>query len=121
MTFLIITILVIVAVLGIAFFMNLEFEDWQYDRLKKLVMRWDYIVAFVGLIATTFSIRYGVETVTIVGGIGALLAGLLGISAKNYYTNGEQNSFNTDSFLELIEDEDWEVDLDEDKNITTEE
>ena len=96
MTFLIITIAVVVAILVIATFTRFEVRDEAYDRLKWLAIRWSVIVTFIGVIVKTFDIPYGTETVTVVAAIGALLAGLLGISATNYYTNGEQKKFNSD-------------------------
>lgn len=80
--FLTAVIVIVLAVLGIAMFTNFSLDDEHYDRLKWVVIRWSYLVTFIGLIAKTFNIPYGMETVTIVAGIGAMLAGLLGISNK---------------------------------------
>lgn len=82
--FLVSVIAVIAAVLGIAAFSNLQLDDLHYDRLKYIVRRWSYITVFVGLLAKTFEIPHGVETVTVVAGIGALLAGLMDISTSNW-------------------------------------
>ena len=87
MTFFLITILVIAAVLIIAVFTRFKLNDEQYDRLKWIVTRWDYFVVFIALIVKTFDVPYGLETVTIVGGIGAMLAGLLHISNQAYEEN----------------------------------
>lgn len=87
MTFFIITILLIAAVLVIAVFTRFRLSDEQYDRLKWIVTRWDYFVVFIALIVKTFEVPYGLETVTIVGGIGAMLAGLLHISNQTYEEN----------------------------------
>ena len=103
MAFFIITIGIILAILGIAIFTQFELTNRQYDRLKWLAIRWDYLIVFLGLVVKTFEVSYGLETVTIVGGIGALMAGLLGISAKNYYVNGVQTKFNEDDFYEMLE------------------
>lgn len=103
MAFFLTTIGIIVAILGVAIFTQFEISDKAYDRLKWLAIRWDYLVVFIGLIVKTFDIVYGLETITIVGGIGALMAGLLGISAKNYYVNGVQTKFNDDEFYEMLE------------------
>lgn len=83
--FLGIVLAVIVAILAIASFGNFELDSVHYDRLKWLVIRWDYIVVFIALIVKTFEMPYGVETVAIVAGIGALLAGLMNISSKSFY------------------------------------
>ena len=40
---------------------------------------------FIGVIAKTFNIPYGTETVTVVAAIGAMLAGLMNISSKAFY------------------------------------
>ena len=84
MTFFLITIGIIVAILGVAIFTQFSLSDQQYDRLKWIVIRWDYLIVFLGLVVKTFNVSYGLETVTIVGGIGALLAGLLHISNQTY-------------------------------------
>lgn len=82
--FLILVIAVVAAVLAIAMFTNFRLDDEHYDRLKWVVIRWSYLVTFIGLIVKTFAVPYGMETVILVGGIGAMLAGLLGISNQAY-------------------------------------
>lgn len=78
----------IAIVLGVASFTNFELDNYHYDRLKWVVIRWSYLVVFIGLIVKTFDIPYGTETVTLVAGLGAMLAGFLGISKSNW--NGEE-------------------------------
>ena len=82
--FLILVIAVVAAVLTIAMFTNFRLDDEHYDRLKWVVIRWSYLVTFIGLIVKTFAVPYGMETVILVGGLGAMLAGLLGISNQAY-------------------------------------
>lgn len=82
--FLILVIAAVVAVLAIAMFTNFRLDDEQYDRLKWVVIRWSYLVTFIGLIVKTFEVPFGMETVILVGGIGAMLSGLLGISTQAY-------------------------------------
>lgn len=82
--FLISVIAAVAAVLAIAMFTNFRLDDEHYDRLKWVVIRWSYLVTFIGLIVKTFAVPYGMETVILVGGIGAMLAGLLGISNQAY-------------------------------------
>lgn len=82
--FLILVIAAVAAVLAIAMFTNFRLDDEHYDRLKWVVIRWSYLVTFIGLIVKTFAVPYGMETVILVGGIGAMLAGLLGISNQTY-------------------------------------
>lgn len=75
-------------VLAIASFTNFELDNFHYDRLKWVVLRWSYLVVFIGLIVKTFDIPYGTETVTLIAGLGAMLAGFLDISEKNW--DGEE-------------------------------
>ena len=82
--FLIITIAVVLIILAIAMFSKFSLTSEQYDRLKWVTIRWSYLVTFIGVIVQLFGVPYGTETLTIVGAIGALLAGLLGISNNNY-------------------------------------
>lgn len=71
-------------VLAIASFTNFEMDNFHYDRLKWVVSKWAYITTFIGLVVKTFDFPYGVETVTIVAGFGAMLAGFVDISRKNW-------------------------------------
>jgi TRAP-type C4-dicarboxylate transport system permease large subunit len=89
--FLITTLAVVAVIIGIAAFSNFKLDDEHYDRLKALAMKWHYITAFVAAIVKVFDLPYGVETVVIVAAIGALMAGLLGVSTKEY--NKLQNMF----------------------------
>jgi Kef-type K+ transport system membrane component KefB len=82
--FLIIVIAAVLAVLAIAAFTNFELDNEHYDRLKQVVIKWSYITVFIGVIAKTFNVAYGTETVTVVAAIGAMLAGLLDISTDNH-------------------------------------
>lgn len=100
--FLIIVIAAVAGILGIAAFTNFEIDNWHYDRIKYIVMRWSFIVVFIGVIVKTFKIPYGVETVTVVGALGALLSGLLGISSTNFYANSLQSHFNDESLHEMM-------------------
>ena len=100
--FLIIVIAAVAGILGIAAFTNFEIDNWHYDRIKYIVMRWSFIVVFIGVIVKTFKIPYGVETLTVVGALGALLSGLLGISSTNFYANSLQSHFNDESLHEMM-------------------
>lgn len=106
--FLIAVVATIAVVLGIAAFSNLQLDDLHYDRLKYIVRRWSYITVFVGLLAKTFEIPHGVETVTVVAGIGAMLAGLMDISTTNWKLEQPQNNFNGESFERMTEVDDEE-------------
>lgn len=100
--FFIIVIALVIAVLCIASFTNFELDDAHYDRLKWVVIKWGYFVAFIGVVVKAFNMPYGVETVTIVGAIGALLGGLLDVSAKEYNKPAEVDV----TGLEYLEDGD---------------
>lgn len=101
--FLIIVVAVAIAVLGVAAFTNFELDDAHYDRLKWIVIKWSALVTFVGLIAKTFDIPYGMEAVTVLAGIGALMAGLLGISISNWKLDQPQITFNEDTIEDMLE------------------
>lgn len=100
--FLIITLAVIVGVLSIAVFTKFRLDDEQYDRLKWIVIRWQYLVAFVALIVKLFSVSYGVETVLLVAGVGVMLAGLLGVANKNYTTQKVTSILNQDLLKDML-------------------
>lgn len=100
--FLIITIAVVLGVLLIATFSKFKLTDEQYDRLKAVVIKWQYLVVFIALIVKTFDVQYGIETVTIVSGFGAMLAGLMGISNANYTGERITNMFNEDLLKDML-------------------
>ena len=100
--FMLAVLAVVAAILLIATFTKFKLNNEQYDRLKWIVVRWGYLVIFVGLIVKLFDVPYGVETVTIVGGIGALLGGLLGISSKQFKGAGLEQMFNEDLLKEIV-------------------
>ena len=100
--FLMITLIVVVGVLLVATFSNFQLSNEQYDRLKKIVLKWHYLVAFIALIVTTFNVIYGKETVTLVAGLGAMLAGLLGISNTNYEGEKITEVFNADLLKDML-------------------
>ena len=100
--FLIITLAVIVAILCVAAFSKFKLSNEGYDRLKSVVIKWQYIVVFVALIVKTFDVAYGIETVTIVSGVGALLAGLMGISNVNYTSEKITEVYNADLLKDML-------------------
>lgn len=100
--FLIITLAVIAGVLSLAVFTKFRLDDEQYDRLKWIVIRWQYLVAFVALIVKLFSVPYGVETVLLVAGVGVMLAGLLGVANKNYTTQKVVSILNQDLLKDML-------------------
>lgn len=82
--FLIIVLVVVALILAIASFTNFELDSEHYDRLKWVALNWDVLVVFIALIVKLFAVPYGLETVSLVAGIGAALGGLLGISTKQF-------------------------------------
>lgn len=100
--FLIITLAVIAVVLFIASFTKFRLTNEGYDRLKWIVIRWSYIVVFIALVAKTFKMPYGLETVAVVTGFGAMLAGLMGISNKNYNDERVTNLLNADLLKDML-------------------
>ena len=100
--FLISVVLIVLAVLVVASFTNFGLDNEHYDRLKWVVIRWSYLVTFIGIIAKTFNMPYGMETVTVVAGIGAMLAGLLGIANTNYIGEKMTKMFNDDLLKDML-------------------
>ena len=100
--FLIITIAVVLGILLIATFSKFKLSNEQYDNLKAVVLKWHYLVVFIALIVKTFDVQYGIETVTIVSGIGAMLAGLMGISSANYTGDKMTAMFNEDLLKDML-------------------
>ena len=100
--FLIVTLVIVVAILCIAAFGKFRLTNEGYDRLKAVVIKWSYLVVFIGLIVKTFDIPYGVETVTIVAGIGAMFAGLLGISNVNFTGEKITEMYNADLLKDML-------------------
>lgn len=90
--FLIIVIVAVIGIVALAGCTDFCLDNERYDRLKWLAMRWHYITAFVALLVKLFGFPYGTETVGVVAGIGALMAGLLDVSTKNY----ERDEFEED-------------------------
>lgn len=87
--FLIIVIAIVIGIIALAAFTNLCLDNEHYDRLKWLADKWDYFATFVAVIVKIFDFPYGVETVGVVIAIGALMAGVLGVSAHNYQDDDE--------------------------------
>lgn len=100
--FLIAVLAVVIGVLLIASFTSFELDNYHYDRLKWVVLRWSYLVVFIGVIVKAFDVAYGAETVTIVAGLGAMLAGLLDISNTNYKGEKLTQMFNEDLLKDML-------------------
>lgn len=100
--FLVTVVAIILVILAIASFTNFGLDNEHYDRLKWVVIRWSYLVVFIGLVAKTFEISYGTETVTLIAGIGAMLAGLLDISNVNYTGEKITEMFNEDLLKDML-------------------
>lgn len=92
-------------VLGIAMFTNFELDNNHYDRLKWVVVRWHYFTAFVGVLVNVLDMPYAPQTLTIVVAFGAMLAGFLDISKKNW--DGEDvDEYDDDEIEDDIEEGD---------------
>lgn len=83
-TFMIITLVLLLVIVGGITFFGVNLSNEQYDRLKGIVIKWSGITTFLGVIVATFPVPYGKETITLVAAIGALLAYALSVSIKNY-------------------------------------
>lgn len=100
--FLLTVLAVVLGVIIIASFTNFSLDNYHYDRLKWLVIRWSYIVIFVALLVKTFDFPYGTETVVVVAGIGAVLARFLGVSNKNYNEEKMTQMLNQDLLKDML-------------------
>lgn len=80
-----ITVLVVLAaaVIGVTL-RGIRLTNEQYDRLKKIVLKWPGILTLLGVIVNVFHPPFGEETITVVAAIGAFLSYILGVSDKNY-------------------------------------
>lgn len=114
--FLIVVLVVIAAIFAIATFTKFKLNNEQYDRLKWLAIHWDVFVVFLALLVKLFNMPHGTETVELVIGIGAAMAGLLNVANKNYKSDGMTQMFNEDLLKDMVgyfdgkyEDEDKEV------------
>jgi hypothetical protein len=90
--FLIFVLVGVFLAVWLAAFTSFTLDNNHYDRLKWLTMKWHYITTFVALLVKLFGFPYGSETVLLVAGIGALMAGLLGVSSMNYYKTGDEEA-----------------------------
>ncbi len=100
--FLAITLIVVIGVLIVATFSKFRLTNEEYDGLKKVVVKWHYITGFLALIVKTFDMSYGIETVAIVAGLGVMLAGLMGISNKNYEGERITEVYNADLLKDML-------------------
>lgn len=100
--FLAITLIVVIGVLIVATFSKFRLTNEEYDGLKKVVVKWHYITGFLALIVKTFDMSYGIETVAIVAGLGVMLAGLMGISNKNYEGEKITEVYNADLLKDML-------------------
>lgn len=91
--FLIAVLVVLIASVITITFVDFKLSDDQYDKLKKIVMKWPGVVTLLGVIVSTFTFAYGEETLTLVSAIGTFLAYCLDISAKVYDAKGENDEY----------------------------
>lgn len=100
--FMITVIAFVLMVLAIASFTNFKLDNEHYDRLKWVVVRWSYLVFFIGVVVKTFNMPYGTETVTLIAALGATLAGMMGISNKNYQGEKMDRVLNEDLLKDML-------------------
>lgn len=100
--FMIAVIAFVLMVLAIASFTNFKLDNEHYDRLKWIVVRWSYLVFFIGVVVKTFNMPYGTETVTLIAALGATLAGMMGISNKNYQGEKIDRVLNEDLLKDML-------------------
>lgn len=82
----IVMFIVVIAIVSIATFTTFTLNNSQFDRLKWVCLKWAMFMTFCGVVIKVCGIPYGVETMTIVGAFGTLLAGLLDSSDRAYNT-----------------------------------
>lgn len=86
----------------------MKFNNRTYDILK-----WVALVCLPALqvfwltIGKIWSIGYTIEIGATIGAVALLLGTLLGVSTSNYLADKEQDNFNSDSFDELYEVEEY--------------
>lgn len=83
-TFLIVVLAVLFIAITFITYKGVCLSNEQYDRLKKIVMKWAGITTFLGVLVSTFSFAYGEETITVVAAVGAFLSYMMGVSEDNY-------------------------------------
>lgn len=95
--FLITTLAVLLVAVAFVTLHGVMLSNDQYDRLKKIVIRWSGITTFLGVIVATFDFPYGEETITVVAAIGAFMAYMLNTSDKSF---NDGATVDEDEFLE---------------------
>ena len=95
----------------------MKFSNRTYDILKyAALIALPAIQVFWLTIGKIWGIGYTVEIGATIGAVALLLGTLLGVSTSNYRATKEQDTFNEDEFLDMVE-----VDDDEDtKNLSEE-
>ncbi len=97
----------------------MKFSNRTYDILKYVALiALPAIQVFWLTIGKIWDINYTVEIGATIGAVALLLGTLLGVSTKNYLADKEQDNFNEDEFLEMM---DYEGDEDGSEINSTEE
>ena len=90
----------------------MKFSNKTYDTLKYVALiALPALQVFWLTIGKIWEISYTVEIGATIGAVALLLGTLLGVSTGNYRAEKEQDNFNDDEFLDMIEveeDEDTE-------------
>ena len=90
----------------------MKFSNKTYDTLKYVALiALPALQVFWLTVGKIWGISYTVEIGATIGAVALLLGTLLGVSTGNYRAEKEQDNFNDDEFLDMIEveeDEDTE-------------
>lgn len=82
----------------------MKFSNRTYDILKYVALiALPAIQVFWLTIGKIWNINYTVEIGATIGAVALLLGTLLGVSTKNYLADKEQDNFNEDTFLEMMD------------------
>lgn len=87
----------------------MKFSNKTYDTLKYVALiALPALQVFWLTIGKIWGISYTVEIGATIGAVALLLGTLLGVSTGNYRAEKEQDNFNDDEFLDMIEVEENE-------------
>lgn len=88
----------------------MKLNNRTYDILKYVALiALPALQVFWLTIGKIWDLSYTVEIGATIGAVALLLGTLLGVSTSNYRTDKEQDNFNSDAFLEMVD----EIEVDE--------
>ena len=83
----------------------MKLDNRTYDILKYVALiALPALQVFWLTIGKIWDISYTVEIGATIGAVALLLGTLLGVSTQNYRTDKEQDTFNNDAFLEMVDE-----------------